>query len=43
MRRQRHPPPVTGRDGRLSVILGYAALKSYRERRPVRLSEVASV
>jgi myo-inositol 2-dehydrogenase/D-chiro-inositol 1-dehydrogenase len=35
--------PVTGRDGRLSVILGYAALKSYRERRPVRLSEIASV
>jgi myo-inositol 2-dehydrogenase/D-chiro-inositol 1-dehydrogenase len=36
-------PPVTGRDGRLSVILGYAALKSYRERRPVRLTEIAAV
>jgi myo-inositol 2-dehydrogenase / D-chiro-inositol 1-dehydrogenase len=37
------PPPVTGRDGRLSVVLGYAALTSYREKRPVRLSEVAPV
>ena len=33
-------PSVTGRDGRLSVVLGYAALKSYRENRPVRLSEI---
>jgi myo-inositol 2-dehydrogenase/D-chiro-inositol 1-dehydrogenase len=33
-------PPVTGRDGRLSVVLGYAALKSYRENRPVRVSEI---
>ncbi len=36
----RRTPPVTGRDGRLSVVLGYAALKSYRENRPVRLSEI---
>ncbi len=35
--------PVTGRDGRLAVVLGYAALKSCRENRPVRLSEVAAV
>lgn len=33
-------PPVTGRDGRLSVVLGYAALKSYRENRPVRVDEI---
>jgi myo-inositol 2-dehydrogenase/D-chiro-inositol 1-dehydrogenase len=36
------PPPVTGRDGRLAVVLGYAALKSRQENRPVRLSEIAS-
>jgi myo-inositol 2-dehydrogenase/D-chiro-inositol 1-dehydrogenase len=33
-------PSVTGRDGRLSVVMGYAALKSYRENRPVRLDEI---
>ncbi|MBM4456667.1 MAG: inositol 2-dehydrogenase [Chloroflexi bacterium] len=33
-------PSVTGRDGRLSVVLGYAALKSYRENRPVRVDEI---
>jgi myo-inositol 2-dehydrogenase/D-chiro-inositol 1-dehydrogenase len=32
-------PSVTGRDGRLSVVLGYAAWKSWRENRPVKLSE----
>ena len=36
-------PPVTGRDGRLAVVLGYAALKSHQENRPVRLSEIATV
>jgi myo-inositol 2-dehydrogenase/D-chiro-inositol 1-dehydrogenase len=36
-------PPVTGRDGRLAVVLGYAALKSHQENRPVRLSEIAAV
>ncbi len=36
-------PPVTGRDGRMSVILAYAAGKSLRERRPVRISEIAAV
>ncbi len=35
-------PPVTGRDGRLAVVMGYAATKSCRENRPVRLSEVAA-
>ena len=33
-------PSVTGRDGRLSVVMGYAAWKSYRENRPVKLSEI---
>jgi len=34
------PPPVTGLDGRIPVVMGYAAQKSYQEGRPVRLSEV---
>ncbi len=34
------PTPTTGRDGRLAVVLGYAAWKSLRENRPVRLSEI---
>jgi len=34
------PPPVTGIDGRIPVVMGYAARKSYEEGRPVRLSEV---
>jgi len=33
-------PPVTGMDGRIPVVMGYAAQKSYQENRPVRLSEV---
>ncbi|MCG8350515.1 MAG: inositol 2-dehydrogenase [Chloroflexales bacterium] len=33
-------PPVTGRDGRISVVMGLAAWKSYRENRPVKLSEI---
>jgi len=33
-------PPVTGMDGRIPVVMGYAAKKSYQENRPVRLSEV---
>ena len=36
-------PPVTGRDGRIPVVMGHAAIKSYKEHRPVRLSEVAAV
>jgi myo-inositol 2-dehydrogenase/D-chiro-inositol 1-dehydrogenase len=32
-------PPVTGVDGRIPVLMGYAALKSYREHRPVKLCE----
>jgi myo-inositol 2-dehydrogenase/D-chiro-inositol 1-dehydrogenase len=34
------PPPVTGLDGRVPVAMAYAAKRSYRENRPVRLSEV---
>jgi len=33
-------PPVTGLDGRKPVAMGYAAAKSCRENRPVKLSEV---
>ncbi|MBC8264927.1 MAG: inositol 2-dehydrogenase, partial [Anaerolineales bacterium] len=33
-------PPVTGIDGRIPVVMGYAAQKSYEENRPVKLSEV---
>jgi myo-inositol 2-dehydrogenase / D-chiro-inositol 1-dehydrogenase len=34
------PTPVTGHDGRVPVVMGLAAGKSYREGRPVKLSEV---
>ncbi len=34
------PPLVTGIDGRTPVVMGYAAKKSFLEKRPVRLSEV---
>jgi myo-inositol 2-dehydrogenase/D-chiro-inositol 1-dehydrogenase len=33
-------PPVTGIDGRIPVVMGQAAWKSYRENRPVKLDEV---
>jgi myo-inositol 2-dehydrogenase/D-chiro-inositol 1-dehydrogenase len=33
-------PPVTGIDGRIPVVMGYAARKSYEENCPVKLSEV---
>jgi myo-inositol 2-dehydrogenase/D-chiro-inositol 1-dehydrogenase len=33
-------PPVTGRDGRIPVLMAMAAQKSYLEHRPVKLSEV---
>ncbi|MBC7316302.1 MAG: inositol 2-dehydrogenase, partial [Chloroflexi bacterium] len=35
-------PPVTGEDGRIPVVMGYAAWKSLRERRPVALNEITS-
>lgn len=34
------PPLVRGIDGRIPVVMGLAAKKSYEENRPVRLSEV---
>jgi myo-inositol 2-dehydrogenase/D-chiro-inositol 1-dehydrogenase len=33
-------PSVTSLDGRIPVVMGYAAKKSYEEKRPVKLSEV---
>jgi myo-inositol 2-dehydrogenase/D-chiro-inositol 1-dehydrogenase len=33
-------PPVTGLDGRIAVVIGMAARKSYLEHRPILLSEV---
>ena len=33
-------PPVTGIDGRIPVVIGMAAKKSYLENRPVKLSEI---
>ncbi|MEP7285313.1 MAG: inositol 2-dehydrogenase [Chloroflexota bacterium] len=32
--------PVTGEDGRIAVVMGLAARKSYQENRPVKLSEI---
>ncbi len=34
------PVPVTGRDARVPVVMGLAAMESYREGRPVKLSEI---
>ena len=34
------PPLVTGEDGKAPVVMGFAALRSLRENRPVRLSEI---
>ena len=34
------PPPVSGHDGRMPVVMGLAARRSYDEKRPVRLAEV---
>jgi len=36
------PPSVSGQDGRIPVVMGYAAQKSLREGRPVRLEEIAT-
>jgi len=33
-------PPVTGIDGRIPIVMAYAAKRSLAERRPVRLAEV---
>ena len=34
------PPPVTGKDGRIPVVMGMAARRSLAEKRPVKLSEI---
>jgi myo-inositol 2-dehydrogenase/D-chiro-inositol 1-dehydrogenase len=34
------PPPVTGIDGRIPVMIAMAATRSYKENRPVKLSEI---
>jgi myo-inositol 2-dehydrogenase/D-chiro-inositol 1-dehydrogenase len=34
------PTAVTGHDGRVPVVMGLAARKSFNERRPVRLDEI---
>jgi myo-inositol 2-dehydrogenase / D-chiro-inositol 1-dehydrogenase len=38
--RDDRPTPTTGVDGRAAVVLGYAAWKSLRENRPVKISEI---
>ncbi len=35
-----HPAPVDGHDGRMALVVGLAAQKSYMERRPVKISEI---
>jgi len=40
---QDEPTQVSGIDGRLAVMIGLAARKSYDERRPVRLEEMAKL
>jgi myo-inositol 2-dehydrogenase/D-chiro-inositol 1-dehydrogenase len=35
-------PPVTGVDGRIPVVIGMAAKKSYLEHRPVKLNEITT-
>ena len=39
--REDTPPLVTGEDGRVPVVMGFAALQSLRENRPVALDEIA--
>jgi myo-inositol 2-dehydrogenase/D-chiro-inositol 1-dehydrogenase len=40
--REDEPVAVTGVDGKYPVVMGLAATKSYREQRPVKLSEIDS-
>jgi myo-inositol 2-dehydrogenase/D-chiro-inositol 1-dehydrogenase len=37
------PTPVTGLDGRIPVVMAFAARKSYDEHRPVKLDEVTAL
>ncbi|MCS7087934.1 MAG: inositol 2-dehydrogenase [Thermoflexales bacterium] len=36
------PPPVSGEDGRIAVVIGLAAQRSLREGRPVRVQEIGA-
>jgi myo-inositol 2-dehydrogenase/D-chiro-inositol 1-dehydrogenase len=36
------PTAVSGSDGRMPVVMGLAARKSFDERRPVKLAEIES-
>ncbi|MDR3078064.1 MAG: inositol 2-dehydrogenase [Planctomycetota bacterium] len=38
--RKGRAPSATGHDGRVSVVMGYAALKSAKEGRPVKMAEI---
>jgi myo-inositol 2-dehydrogenase/D-chiro-inositol 1-dehydrogenase len=38
--REEREPPVTGLDGKIPVVMGYAAKRSLTEHRPVRISEI---
>jgi myo-inositol 2-dehydrogenase/D-chiro-inositol 1-dehydrogenase len=38
--REDKPTPTTGADGKAAVVLGYAAIRSLREKRPVKVSEI---
>jgi myo-inositol 2-dehydrogenase/D-chiro-inositol 1-dehydrogenase len=38
--RRDQTPSVTGIDGRIPVVMGYAAMRSYEENRPVKLGEI---
>jgi myo-inositol 2-dehydrogenase/D-chiro-inositol 1-dehydrogenase len=38
--REDQPTPTNGEDGRAAVVLGFAAWKSLRENRPVKISEI---
>lgn len=38
--RSNQPPPVTGHDARIAVVVALAANKSLQERRPVRVDEI---
>jgi myo-inositol 2-dehydrogenase / D-chiro-inositol 1-dehydrogenase len=39
--REASAPPTTGHDGRMAILMGYAARLSYAEHRPVKLDEIA--
>ena len=34
------PPPITGLDGRVPIVMGLAAKKSYQENRPIQLTDM---